>query len=83
MRCRQDEAVAGRGGEPLLHLIGDLFRRADEHLVFLHRAAAGDLDEVAHGRVFLAGELHDAVAETVPAQFGQFFIAERLVIRLL
>src|SRR3546814_4824003 len=43
-----DEAVARTLDEPLLHLVGDLLRAADEG--DLGAAAAGDLHEVAHGR---------------------------------
>src|SRR3546814_11739723 len=54
-----DEAVARTLDEPLLHLVGDLLRAADEG--DLGAAAAGDLHGVAHQRVPLAGAAADDI----------------------
>ena len=78
-----DKPVAGGCREPFFHLIRDLFWGAGKHFVLFHRAAAGYLHEVAHGRVLFARELNHAVTEAVPAQLGEFFVAEWFVIGLL
>src|SRR3546814_16589281 len=71
-----DEAVARTLDEPLLHLVGDLLRAADEG--DLGAAAAGDLHEVAHGRVPLAGDADDEIAGAVATgHAGQPVVGER------
>src|SRR5262249_26026182 len=52
VRRGNDEAVAGALDEPLLEPVRDFARAADDRIV--HAAAPADLDEVAHGRIFLA-----------------------------
>jgi hypothetical protein len=50
--------------------------------VLLDRAAAGDIDEIAHGRVLPAGVADHPVAEPLEREFGQFLVGERRVDRL-
>ena len=56
-----DEAVAGPLGEPLFQTVGDILRAADPGV--LQPPPAGVVHEVANGRVTLAAQLEDAVAE--------------------
>src|SRR5262249_47745656 len=53
------EAVASAFDQPLFELITNLFRPADDCI--MHSAAAADVDEVAHRRIFVAARAHDAV----------------------
>ena len=76
----QHEPVTGRRPKPFLHLIRDGFRRATEHLVFRNGAAAGNLHEVTRCGVFLAGEMHHAVAEALKRQVRHFVVVERLLV---
>ena len=56
-----DEAVASPLGEPLFQTVGDILRAADPGV--LQPPPAGVAHEVANGRVTLAAQLEDAVAE--------------------
>src|SRR5262249_23139540 len=47
-----DEAVASAFDQPLFELITNLFRPADDCI--MHSAAAAEVDEVAHRRIFVA-----------------------------
>src|SRR5262249_3442524 len=58
-----DEAVAGPLGEPLFQTIGDSLRAADPGV--LQPPPAGGVHEVANGRVMIAAQLEDAVADRV------------------
>jgi hypothetical protein len=59
-----DEAVAGAGLEPFLQAVGDVLAAAG-HLV-VRAAAAGDVQEVAHGGVAAGGADH-AIAHRLHA----------------
>src|SRR5262249_5636596 len=62
-RSRHHKTIASRRREPFLHLISSLMRASAKHRVFLDRATAGDIDEIAHCRVLLAGVTDHPVAE--------------------
>ena len=68
--------------EPFFHLIRDLLRRADKGVMFMHRAAAGNLHKIPHAWVFLAGEHDHAITKTMPGKPRQFVISEWFIIGL-
>src|SRR5262249_51882179 len=59
--CGNDEAVAGTLDEPLLELITNLLRAADDRI--MHAASSSVVHELADRRVLLAARAHDAVAD--------------------
>src|SRR5262249_57851693 len=73
-----DEAIASALDQPLLEFITNLFRPADDRI--MHSAAAAEVDEVAHRRIFVAARAHDAVADRLEAgDYRHLLLPERFV----